>query len=228
MPTRLDRLALAALAALSLAGCAAQSTATAPSPSAGSATTLLRRALGARRPAPGLLAKRDPSVVPPALRRHHDRRWAARADHRAAGRGRAGPVSAARRPPRGGHGHVRGRGQPGERRPGRRRAPRRQGPRASQRRLLRRGVSAEPGRLRLPAGPLGAGQMDAVVLRADPPEDAPRRRPRVHPDLQPHAAVLRLKPRLRRHRHDRRRRRRRAADLQRRLVGPADHRPERR
>ena len=39
MPTRLDRLALAALAALSLAGCAAQSTTTAPSPSAGSATT---------------------------------------------------------------------------------------------------------------------------------------------------------------------------------------------
>ena len=31
-----------------------------------------------------------------------------------------------------------------------------------------------------------------------------RRRPRVHPDLQPHSAVLRLKPRLRRHRHDRR------------------------
>ena len=42
MPTRPDRLALAALAALSLVGCAAQSTSTAPSPSIRSATTGVR------------------------------------------------------------------------------------------------------------------------------------------------------------------------------------------
>ncbi len=218
MPARLHGLALPVLAALSLAGCGGQSTTTAPSPSARSATTTSSSA------AP----KSDPTVVAPALRHRHDRRRAARAHHRAAGRGRPGPLSAARRAPPGGDGHVRGRGRPGERRPGCRRTPRDQGPRASQRRLLRRGVSAEPGRLQLLAGPLGAGQVDAVVFRAHPPEDAPRRRPRVHPHLQPHPAVLRLKPRLRRHRHHRRRRARRAADLQCRLVGPAHRRPERR
>ena len=58
MPTRLDRLALAALAALSLVGCAAQSTSTAPSPSVRSATTARSPSAGSATAGAGVVAQR--------------------------------------------------------------------------------------------------------------------------------------------------------------------------
>ena len=225
MPARLHRLALPVLAALSLAGCAGQSTTTAPSPSARNAISLRR--------APERYDQRQrrseahPSVVAPALRHRHDRR-AARAHHRAAGRGRPGPLSAARRPPPGGHGHVRGRGQPGERRPGRRRAPRRSRSACfstaattarGQRRTRPPTATCGParcrsnGRRRTSRSPTRR-RSSSTAARTSSPSTSPRS---TTPQAATSASSTPSPPTSRC-----------AADLQCRLVGPAHHRPERR
>ena len=123
---------------------------------------------------------------------------------------------------------VRGQRRSGRRRDRRRCPPRGRRPRPAGRRLLRRGLPAEPGRLQLPQGARRTGPLELAPLRAHPPEDADHRRARLHPDLQPDAAVLRVKPRLRRHRHQRRRRCGHRADLRRRLERPTHHRADRR